>query len=841
MIQKAHTLFKNLLHPFGIFGTLLALVIPFIIYLLPNIGQKEAIRLADLNLPLWLFVIQFSIGIFIFYFLSSDFKAWIKKNFPSKKLILGITFFAITSTFFAATQIEARHRVQSDESVFLSMAQNFYHNHSSGTCIQGEFKDQTLHCHASSNSFKTKGQSFLYTIGMFLFGSDLKWIFNAQLLLLFATAILFFIALFVWTKDPLLSFISTSFLISQPTVLFQFRSVSVEPLYIFLSALALLVFKWAYQKNTVLHWIFLALVLAFFAQTRQETMFCLFAFIVFAIPKILDKKSLKAPAFFLTLSVFISPVLFTISYYQGFDFQGGNFKAHGHFFEHIHKNWQVMTSPLLENGFLSNPFFTYFNYLFVLGFFVLLISAVLELKNKKPAFSFYSLLFLILYHLQSYAILENVSGDFSIEINQRYSLVMFPSMAFVAAFGLVTSIRLILSSWITKKHLQSPKTTAILIIIISSITFSYTFSHKKSFNANIMYNRNHLTTEEKHLLDWLKTLPSKNRLFVYARPWHFIGYGYSAVHYDLFTQRGEKALHQWFNHYDEEIYYVRGLDCWDSKTYHQKAVENRIPTTCDLFEEKMDLSPIHRVLITNNYWLEIYKIKGEKQALNDALLQVQSIDLDSSLSVSYTTPASKHSTWLTRIYINQNLVIEEPYLTDSAHQIFETQLLKPGYNQMDFIVQDSIQNKPLYQSSKIVFNPKNATKLIDLPILSHRQEWGSLQKNTSVENNKLTVNKKEYEEGFGMHAASATSFLLDKPYQKLSFYAGLDDESLCGDGISVEVLGDEQVLYKSAEINPYELLYIEVPMNNIKKLSIISKSLSSIDCDHFNLIYPTLY
>src|SRR5690554_3963492 len=85
---------------------------------------------------------------------------------------------------------------------------------------------------------------------------------------------------------------------------------------------------------------------------------------------------------------------------------------------------------------------------------------------------------------------------------------------------------------------------------------------------------------------------------------------------------------------------------------------------------------------------------------------------------------------------------------------------------------------------------KNATKLIDLPILSHRQEWGSLQKNTSVENNKLTVNKKEYEEGFGMHAASATSFLLDKPYQKLSFYAGLDDESLCGDGISVEVLGD---------------------------------------------------
>ena len=61
-------LFKNLAHPAGIFGTLVAIAIPFLIYLAPNIKHRETIRQMDLNWPLPLFGVQFILGIVIFCF-----------------------------------------------------------------------------------------------------------------------------------------------------------------------------------------------------------------------------------------------------------------------------------------------------------------------------------------------------------------------------------------------------------------------------------------------------------------------------------------------------------------------------------------------------------------------------------------------------------------------------------------------------------------------------------------------------------------------------------------------------------------------------------------------------
>ena len=51
-------LLKNLLHPAGIIGLVIALAIPFLIYLGPNVGHKDTIRILDLNLPLPLFMVQ---------------------------------------------------------------------------------------------------------------------------------------------------------------------------------------------------------------------------------------------------------------------------------------------------------------------------------------------------------------------------------------------------------------------------------------------------------------------------------------------------------------------------------------------------------------------------------------------------------------------------------------------------------------------------------------------------------------------------------------------------------------------------------------------------------------
>lgn len=430
--ERILTILKNLAHPAGIAGIILALLIPFLVYLAPNIGHKETIRQLDLNLPTTLFIVQFVLGIVIFVILNKDFRNWLCEILPSKTFSIMAIAFAVGISIFAGTQIEARHRVQSDESVFMAVAQNMYYNHESGTCNQGQFDNGTLNCSSKSNSFKTKGLAFLYFIGMPLFGNDLHWIFNMELAMLPLAFLLMFLAIVAWTKQPLLAFFASLLLALQPTVLFQFRSMSVEPLYVFLSALSLFIFKWAYDRNTIKHWILLALVLAFFAQTRQETAFCLFAFIIFALPKILDKKDFKAPAFFVTLSLFSVPALLTISYFQGFGFQGGEYEAHGHFIEDLLKNWEIMTKPVNEQGELVNPFLSYFNYLFAIGGIYLIFRAFNDLRKKNYLY-LEILVFLLIYHLQTYVILENVSGDFSIEINQRYSLVMLPSMAFVAA------------------------------------------------------------------------------------------------------------------------------------------------------------------------------------------------------------------------------------------------------------------------------------------------------------------------------------------------------------------------------------------------------------------------
>ena len=105
-------LFKNLAHPAGILGTIVAIAIPFLIYLAPNIKHRETIRQLDINLPLPLFGIQFILGIVIFCFLSKDFREWLKGILPAKSVSIMTLVFAVAVSIFASVQIEARHRVK---------------------------------------------------------------------------------------------------------------------------------------------------------------------------------------------------------------------------------------------------------------------------------------------------------------------------------------------------------------------------------------------------------------------------------------------------------------------------------------------------------------------------------------------------------------------------------------------------------------------------------------------------------------------------------------------------------------------------------------------------------
>ncbi len=844
-----NNILKNLAHPGTFVGLVVSIAIPFLIYLAPNMKHRETIRQLDLNLPLPLFGAQLIAGIILFAFLNKDFREWIKGILPEKSISIMVLVFAVAVSIFAGTQIEARHRVQSDESVFMSVAQSMYYNHESGTCNQGEFENGTLKCNSTSNSFKTKGLSFLYYLGMPLFGTNLRWIFTAEFLLLPLSFLLMFLAIVAWTRQPLLAFFASLLMAIQPTILFQFRSMSVEPLYIFLSALSLLVFKWAYDRNTVMHWALLALILAFFAQTRQETIFCLFAFILFALPKLFDNKSAKAPVFFVTLSLFSVPALLTISYFQGFGFQGGEFQAHGHFFEDLAKNWEVMTKPLKNNGELENPFLSYFNYLFVLGAIYLIFRAINDAR-KKDFYYLKILAFLLLYHLQTYVILENVSGDFSIEINQRYSLVMLPSMAFVAALPITHMVQYFVTP--TGSTEQNGKNAIIAMLIVALAFTGWTFHYKNDFNNNIMYNRNHLTIEEHEILGWLKEQPKADRFFIYGRPWHFVGYGISSIHYDNARQMSDSQMKDLIEKYKGEVYYIRGLDCWDSHTYHKKAVEHRIATTCDVFEREMDMTGVKNILITNNYWVQIAKFNGRKNYNPEKIITTSDLEIipadsaetkTSSLRIKYELKekGDAAANWVFMLFLNGEKIALTPYLPSSYSKEIEVEKLQPGFNQVRYVVHDGATKSKLADISKFYFEKANGvTPLVDYPFESHTQEWGKMHKNESIEGHKFNVNGQFYENGFGIHASSTTVFDIGKKFSTLKFSIGLDDESLCSEGVAVEILGDGKTLSKTPYFKNGELQKVEANITGVQKLTIKTIPKESINCAHVDIINPVL-
>ena len=847
---------KNLLHPAGIIGLIIALAIPFLVYLGPNKGFKETIRQLDLNLPLPLFLVQFALFLTLFGILNKDFREWLKGILPEKKFSILTAVFAVAVAIFAGTQIEARHRVQSDESVFMSVAQNMYYNHESGTCNQGYFEDGDLRCTATSNSFKTKGLAFLYYLGMHVFGTDLHWIFNAELLMLPLAFLLMFLAIVAWTRQPLLAFLASLLMALQPTVLFQFRAMSVEPLYIFLSALSLFIFKWAYDRNTVKHWILLALTLAFFAQTRQETAFCLLSFIFFAFPRILDQKDFKAPTFFVTLSIFSVPALLTISYFQGFGFQGGEFEAHGHFLEDLKTNWIEMTKPLKDNGELQNPFLTYFNYLFAIGGIYLLFRAIYD-TYKGSKFYLWMLVFLLLYHIQTYMILENVSGDFSIQINQRYSLVMLPSMAFVAALPIAHAIEYFASSIDAKNSAKF----AFAGVLIAALGFSaWTAHYKDDFNKNIMYRHNHLTTEEYEILGWLKEQPAKDRFFIYGRPWHFVGYGISSIHYDRARQMSNAELQEIIEKYKGEVYYIRGLDCWDSQTYHKKAVEHRYANTCNVFEREMDLVGVKNINITNSYWVQIAKFNGRKQynpkniiVVNDKPIVEHDDSLEtandllgnmkSRLRIIYelNETSAESANWTITIIQNNKIIEQAPYKKGSYGVIIPKDSLQQGYNQIRFIVSNPQKNSRVADITNFYFNSAGGATPLEQPsITANKQEWGSLRWGKSVENHEMTINGIKYANGFGTHAASETTIELAGKYKAFRTSFGLDDESLCSEGVSVQILGDGNVLAQSPVFQNGTVFTLSASTENIQNLVLKTTAKGSIDCSHVDFVNPVL-
>lgn len=836
---------SNLKHPAAIAALLFSLALPALIAWMGNVGlagqdMKDILGKLDLNLPFWLFSAQALLFVILTFDLWKDLLSFSKSLNPGKKWLIALGGFVVVATLATTFWIEPRHRVQSDESIFLSTAQNLYSEQVSGACDEGMFENGKLECTKSANNFKARGLAFVYMLGMPIFGTDLQWIFPFHLVLYMLTGLLAFFSVFAWTRNPALSLLTSVILIVQPTVMFQFRSSSVEPLYIFLGALALIQMKWAFEKDSVRHWVLLALTLAFFAQTRQETAFCLGAFVLLSLPRLLSGKDLRFPAFLSTLALFSVPVLLTISFHQGYNFQGGEFEAHGNFLKDIGINWKVITqTPVDRAGLLGNPFLSNSAWLALFGGIALVFLAFTQKKEYRNW-----LLFLVLYHIQTYMVFENVSGDFTIEINQRYSLVFMHTLAFLAALFLTQITITWLPRFLGSKEIRQDSQTAFMIAVTLAIIMTgLTFRYSDSFKANVMYNRNHLTTEEHAILKWVRSQDDKPRLFVYARPWHFIGYGYSSVHYDKIRNMGGGELDNLIKKFNGEVYYVRGLDCWDRETWHKKAVERRIGSTCDDFERKFEVEPAHQELITNNYLLQISKLKGTKDYDLQSLVNMgilNYLDKQNVLLVSYQLQQVQPRGWRYQVLVNDSVWKDQPYEALAVLDTIAKPNMKPGYNTVSVRVLEANGVMLTQRDLSAFFPMQGAVPLTRLTPKAQFQSWGELGIDKSVAGNPLQAGGRTYQGGLGTHAFSGIQYDLGGKFNRFTAIVGQDQEEMGGDGVQFRLVGDGKLLWSSPTLIAPQTANVDVSVAGVSMLELQVDSLGNNFYDHADWLNPTL-
>ena len=840
----------------------LALIVPAVSVLLLLLLPKAAIRWADIHAGYWIMLADFAVLAGSAVALRREILRWLKANLPpAGEILLAL---AVTGGALALllSCVEPRHRVQSDESVFLAAAQNMYHNQTSATCDEGLFDAQgRLECLLDTPTFKGRGQSFVWMVLMPVLGTDLHWIFDGQAVLFVLTLLGMFLAVRLWTRDCFLALVTSAFFAFLPLVQFQFRSTSVEPLYVFLLSLSLIALHFVLTRDEhspaegdrtlladVLPWILLGSLLGFFAQTRQETVFSLFAFVLAALPAAIARPR-RWWSLVVSVTLFSLPILFTIAHYRGYNFQGGEFDAHGHFLENLKINWGVVTQEM-SNDRLKNPFLSSHAWLFLGG-----LAAFAALCVRRPAFR-KTALFLLLLNLQTYMILENVSGDFTIEINQRYAVVFYPVVAFLIALFLREALL-----WLFPAALRIPPEPAgtssrkalAMAAIVAVFAGLLGVRHNESLKENVMYNRNHLTTEEREIHRWMAQNPLKDgerRLFVYNRPWHFVGYGISGVQYSRWRSWPQSRKDAMLEEYKGGVYFVRGLYCWENKTYHKKAVESRSARTCDDFERENAMREVFRTTITNNYPLVISKIADSRDAariraalpsgkIRDVRLSAENGELVYRASV-LPLPAGSKLLLLAHPHGSEAPDVREIDLPAEAGEVSAKLPLRRGFNLVTSRVAtpgEKIADLP----AAVYANDGDAVPLGNLVPQEARQDWGSLQKDRTVNQNGLRVHGVSFADGWGTHANSHVEFDLGGAWSAFTGAVGLDDEEVGGDGVVFSVSADGREVWRSGDMRHGQIRLFEIPVKGVRRISLDVDGKGDIDYDHADWLNPRLF
>ena len=667
------------------------------------IGYKNLLYKLDTYSPFWIFSLQLGLGLLLFVKLSKDFCKWLKSFVPHLlslvPILLVISFTLIVSIAF----IEPRSRVQADEAIHYVIAQNLYYNQIGQTCFEGSYMENGLAC-VLGQTVKTRGLSYIYILGMPFFGKHLYWVHTLHLFFLALALLSFYLALLAWLKQHSLALLATALLASCPILLFCFRSASVEPFYVTMFCISLLFLKWAYDKNTTRHWLLLALILAFFAQTRSETVFCLFAFIgVVLYRKKFSITNCQFSTFLATLSFFSFPVLCTLSFMRDSDLQGGSFGAHGHLFNNIVSDFKIMALPhFSDDGILKYPFLPYFTWLAIFGLIILIILTIKEFRSKTttpnsqlPTPYKYILTFLLLLSPQYLILFDGISADLNIGVQWRFALVILPVMSFLGALFLCKLGAILQFKFSAINSQLRPQIIlyGTIIIILSTCIVQYKTYIKDTPNIN-----NFITTEDYELHKWIRQEPPKRILFFYWSVLIGLAHGHSTYSYLTLLDLNSEDLKEILEDYKGEVYFVSASTC-DVIVGLSKMLSPNSFRMCDRAIRYFNTQEVFSVNMPEYFKpFSIHKILGFNDIDSLGLLRIlNKIEpTDSTVELYFKVPKERSEPWKIQRFINDSLMLETPYKKDYYTDTYKISIFDRDTNIWKLAIIDTITGEQIH-------------------------------------------------------------------------------------------------------------------------------------------------
>lgn len=754
---------------------------------------------------------------------------------------LAYTILGVISTlllvFFATRFIERQHRVLSDESSWQSMALQMRWNQSGGVCNQGVFQeDGKLDCRDEVNNFKGKSLSYIQSLFFRVFEPNRDTALHINLPLYALSLLLLFYALFLILKDPATALSAGILMGAMPIYLMQARSASTEVLYVLL--LTLLMALFALMPTHRVNWPFQLLIipiLGFFSGTRQETIFCFLAFALYH-HEFLRRRPWHTAAYAALVIAAAWPAINTMAAYRGFNFQAGEgVSAHSldNLRYNLYTNLKIMLSPGTgPDGLMLNPFYSLHTWWIILGTIGVLYAAI---RHRRYL---WGLVLLALFHIQTFVVLINSSSTFEIDINQRYILIVLPTFALAMALG---ARDLVCDAWTALQRnsniAANCKRASVLVLVVALITSGWwTWQHRESFAANILYRRNKLLLEEAFLNTELRKYPP-NSIFIYARPWQMLCSGFNSFSERTFLSWSTQQFAEWVHFSNGHIYLVRGQDGHGTQSLAGRIVGFK---TTDQVEQILRDWHVERLLFNSKdfgYPLTIDRILSKRGANRyGEQISLQLIPQQQQVGQAVSLVLAKRfaeSVELRAMRGETPILSAQTVLENQDTMLISTEGLPAGIHYLDFIIQLPDGDSTRIQKD-IILEDGSLQLLQSIPLASQFQGWGAPVMGRSVENNPLRIAGRTFTWGIGSHAPSTLSFELGGRFSQLVTHIGLDDESACGDGTRFKIRGDGRELYVSERLTAGDLDSLRLDIRGVRRLDLVQEELGDNFCDHGN-------